>query len=551
MDFIPNLSGCQPKQIVSLSEAVNDVSIYNIYSAKDCKYLKEALMYSYSVDNVCWSCYMSYDDLLANTVELSTDFYLKAQVAGPVVSVTMDDTDEDGQPSESPVEYTTQMDSGFNFSECSSQQTNANQYNPYANLEGALGLQTALSETVACMFGIPIYYFKLAPNMGSRDLTFKEYTLMDVESVKQIKLLIADGQMPSSKPEFNDWGLDWQEDWQTEISKGMFATAFGPKAQPTEGDLIYIPMMKRMWMVNEAYEEKNGSLMWNATTFKVALVKYQEKRSVDLGDAEDLVNSFVKNKYEDLFGDQEGIDSGTEATDAPKYAANALKQVYESDATRKYMTTVGIENNKSNLYFRGTMISDNCYIFNNISVKTQIVYQRQYCGDEGVVSFIITPSRTLYSGDLLNCANIRMTIDQKENMSVLRVPNNPKTAIRISSGVTYFVWLRWSKALNVIELAAAPYMFPDGIPMYKLQPHHYYFDIDNAVKSVSKFNVEMIQPDKKDVILYGAPGTMTNFKVFDVYNDNVSEILQMYPNHQHLIINDTARPVVDMHGYGT
>ena len=36
--------------------------------------------------------------------------------------------------------------------------------------------------------------------------------------------------------------------------------------------------------------------------------------------------------------------------------------------------------------------------------------------------------------------------------------------------------------------------------------------------------------------------------VFDVYNDSISEILQMFPNHQHLIINDTARKVLDMHG---
>ena len=84
----------------------------------------------------------------------------------------------------------------------------------------------------------------------------------------------------------------------------MFATAFGITAQPMEGDLIYIPMMKRMWMVNEAYEEKNGSLMWNNTTFKLALVKYQEKGSVDLGDFDSTIDSLVKTKYEDLFGDK-------------------------------------------------------------------------------------------------------------------------------------------------------------------------------------------------------------------------------------------------------
>lgn len=123
-----------------------------------------------------------------------------------------------------------------------------------------MSLVQLLTESVSCMIGIPIYYFKLSANAKSKDITFKEYALMDVESVKQIKLIISDGQMPSSKPEFNDWGIDWQSDWETEISKSAFATAFGPTAQPLEGDLIYIPMMKRMWMVNEAYEEKKKHL---------------------------------------------------------------------------------------------------------------------------------------------------------------------------------------------------------------------------------------------------------------------------------------------------
>ena len=79
---------------------------------------------------------------------------------------------------------------------------------------------------------------------------------MDVEAVKQIKLIIKDGQMPSSKPEFSEFGLDWQTDWETEISKGMFATAFGMKAQPMEGDLIYIPMIMVWKRCLKCIEEK-------------------------------------------------------------------------------------------------------------------------------------------------------------------------------------------------------------------------------------------------------------------------------------------------------
>lgn len=110
------------------------------------------------------------------------------------------------------------------------------------------------------------------------------------------------------------------------------------------------------------------------------------------------------------------------------------------------------------------------------------------------------------------------------------------------------MWLRWSKELNIIEFSAAQYTYPDNIPLYKLQPQYFVFDIDNPISKVTKYNLEISQPEKKDVLLHGFEGTITNIKVFDVYHDSISEILQMFPTHQHLMINDTARKVLDMHG---
>ena len=246
------LESCSPPQVVNLSVAMNDISSIIVNKSDSCAYTDDELQFAYSLDSVCWSCYMTRNEALAATVELSTDFYVRIKVAGSICSITINN--------EPTTDYTTQLAEGFNFSACSTTQ-NSNIYNPYANMDGAVGLQTQLAETVSCMFGIPIYYFKLAPNATSKDITFKEYTLMDVDQVKQIKLVIPDGTMPSSKPEFNDFGIDFVADWETEITKASFATAFGVNAQPMEGDLVYIPMMKRMWMVNGAYEEKNESLM--------------------------------------------------------------------------------------------------------------------------------------------------------------------------------------------------------------------------------------------------------------------------------------------------
>ena len=528
------LGSCNPAQIVTLSYAIKDISEIKIMNNCDA-YSHDQLLYSYSIDNVCWSCYMSYDECLANTIELDSDFYIRIKLSGQICSLYIGDDQIN--------DYTSQLANEFKFGS----EDNANAYNPYANLDGALELQQVLAENVSNIVGIPIYYFKLSPSAKSKDITFKEYALMDVESVKQIKLVIADGQMPSSKPEFADWGLEFQTDWETEITKQSFATAFGPTAQPLEGDLVYIPMMKRMWMVNGAYEEKNGAFMWQATTFKVMLVKYQEKGSVDLGETEELINSFVKNKYEDLFGEDNNVtyDSGEASTEAPLYAANALYSVFESDATRKYITCDSVDIVPNDLYYKGTLISDSKYTFKLNTVKSKIIYQKQFCGDECTCSFIIHPFIDNYEAPIIHIGDLTINIKQNQFECELYINKDPNNKLTLQSNNSYLCILRFSKCMNLIDFNAYEYTYNKNIPLYKLQKNHYMFNMDEPISSyVSKYNIEYSIPEKSTIYLSNFFGTITNFKLFDVYNDQLSELLQMYPTHQHLMINDTARKIV-------
>lgn len=536
------LGVCSPPQVINFSIAFNDISKISVNDS--CGEInKDSLQYGYSVDSTCWSCYMSYEEALAGTIDLNSDFYLRIKVQGQICSITID-----GQPT---TDYTTSLADGFNFTSCSTQ-TSSNIYNPYINMDGAIALQQNLVDTVSCMFGIPIYYFKLAPNTTSKDITFKEYTLMDVEAVKQIKLLITDGTMPSSKPEFTDFGIDFQTDWETEITKSSFATAFGPTAQPMEGDLIYIPMMKRMWMVNGAYDEKNDSLMWISTTFKVYLVKYQEKGSVNLGDTEELVNTFVKNKYEDLFGDDDNqtLDSGTDGVDPPKYAANSLYPVFESDATRKYISCDTVDIRTENIYYKGTLIADSKYEFiNSANIVSQIVYQKQYCGEEGSISFIFCPSVADYSGSVITLGNMSINIKQDISDCILSVNIDERLTLNLGSNSVYLIVLRWSKCMNTCDFSAYKYTYNKNIPRYKLNSAHYWFDMDNVIdEHIITYNDELTVYDKAELIVHNFYGWITNIKLFDIYNSDLSELLQMYPTHQHLMINDTARPVVGLPG---
>jgi hypothetical protein len=535
-----NLQGCAPAQVLGINIAVNDFSLLEIYKGNT-RLNNEELEWSYSMDGVVWSCWMSYINAGNNLFDLETDYFIRTKVNSPITKVVYDGIET--------TDYSATLAKCFDFDNVIQ---NPNQYNPYANTEYAMGLYQQLTETVNSVVGIPIYYFKLAPNVGSKDITFKEYTLMDVESVKQIKLIVADNQMPSSKPEFSEWGFDFSTDWETEISKTMFASAFGNNAKPMEGDLIYIPMMKRMWMVNGSYEEKNEGFMWQTTTFKVALVKYQEKGSVDLGDTEEFINTLVANKYEDLFGNDENRQSGQETLECPEQAAMPIYPVFESDAVRKYVSmSDGYFDLNGKLisapkYNKGIVIAENMYDWTNVLNECIIAYQTPFIGTDCTVSFIITTGNRNCEGKLFNIGNIEININitpKKTLLSVFELLD-----LELDSNTTYLVYIRWSKSMNLLEMSAVHYTYPANIPMYSLQNYHYKLDFNNVKTNVTKYDIELEQCEKKDVITYSFDGKITNIKVYDRYIDNVSELIQMYPTNQHLLINDTARKFVELPG---
>lgn len=535
------IGACTPPQTINLTMPINDISTIKVYNDCDCIYDNSNLEFAYSLDGVCWSCYMSYKEALSSTIELKQDFFVRIKLSGVIGKVTINDTQIS--------DYSTELVGCFQFSAKESEGT----YNPYANMDNAVSLQQQLAESVSQLVGIPCYYIKLNPDSGSKDMTFKEYALMNVEAVKQVKIVIQDNMMPSSKPEFAEFGLDWQTDWEVEVTKGSFATAFGNTAQPMEGDLVYIPMMKRMWMVNGAYEEKKDGFMWIATTFKLALVKYQEKDSVDLGNAQSFVDSIVKTKYEDLFGEDvySTLDSGEAALESPKFSAASLYSIFESDATRAYITCDTLDIRQESLYEKGTLISDSIYEFMNHSLQSRIIYQNKYCGDEMSISFIIrTDIVTVpFDGPLIQIGSFKIMIHQEGQETTVYLNKNKDISIKTYNHTPTFITLKISKKLNLVEMFAYKYTYNNRIPVYKLQNHHYYFDIDNPIcSSKGKFDNEYIISERTQVEINDFYGWITNFKLFDLYNDNTSELLQMYPNHQHLLINDTARRIVELPG---
>jgi small nuclear ribonucleoprotein (snRNP)-like protein len=196
------------------------------------------------------------------------------------------------------------------------------------------------------------------------------------------------------------------------------------------------------------------------------------------------------------------------------------------------------------------LISDSKYAFNRNDLESKLIYQTQFCGDECSISFIINPQIVeIYNGKLISIGNISIMVEQGLHKTKLYLNVKKEVQIEVNNNDNYLCVLRFSKCMNLVDFMAYLYTYNENIPIYKLQNNHYLFDMDNPVsKYVGKYDIELSIPEKSDVILHNYYGTITNFKLFDIYDDQLRDMLQMYPNNQHLLINDTARKLVGLPG---
>ena len=243
------MTGCPIKRIITFKEAVNYAPI-KVIDTLDVDVTLEC-MYSWSTDGACWTSWVSYSQYETLAKNVNGDFYLRILILGGLKYVYYNGLLTNC--------YSICFDQSNTFLKDFCNGTNL--FQPYTGLDCALLLQQQLSDSVICMFGVPIYYLRVVPDHESVDYTFKEWVLHNVVDIKQMKLMIPDGQMPSSNPKLTDFDFDWEVDWDTELSKSQFAKAFGDTAFPKQRDLVYVPLMKRLWEVNSAYDEKNEVLL--------------------------------------------------------------------------------------------------------------------------------------------------------------------------------------------------------------------------------------------------------------------------------------------------
>ncbi len=568
------ISPCAIRRIIQISTPIQfqEVKLTDANSND----VTETSLYSWSSDSLCWTNWVSYQQYLQLAKSIDTDFYLRILIFSSVGTLYIGGL--------ATTCYTICLDNTNQFllDFCGSQYL----FDPYANLDCALQLQQQLSDTVICMLGIPAYYFKVVPDSDTADWTFKEYILHSVESVKYIKLMCEDGALPSSRPQMTEFDFDWENDWEVEMSKTAFASAFGDTAFPKQRDLVYVPMMKRMYEVNSAYDEKNEGLMWRSTTWKLALVKYNDKDNVSHGSYEELIDNLVENQYMEIFKpieeNEQYRQSGAEQTIEPRFAATNLYNIFISDGVRLNYTPDTIEIVERQVNHGSSVVCRNAYVG---SMKDSIVtYQKPYCGDDGTILLEITiPTiKELYAkfdlpdegewpmvyNQIASCGEIQIGLGvqlEKDTDKVTTRTNITGTAMVEFNGSAvaipidtietknYIIAAKWKRSNFVTELSVFENTCKTKDAVSRLKAANWSFDFNKPVgERTNPYNNDYSTDCGSQVSISPYPVGIGYFKLFNEYLDakqTAVEGAKYSTTVDNCVINDLARPVYGDRGY--
>lgn len=506
-------------------------------------------LYSWSSDSVCWTSWVDYNTYLRLAKNIESDFYLRILISTQLSQVYLNN-----------MLTTCYSMCLYNPNPFIEDFCGTHLFNPYVGLDCALQLQSQLANSIICMLGIPVYYFRVLPQPDTADYTFKEYVMHNVTSVKQIKMMIPDGTMPSSKPQFSDLDFDWEVDWEVELGKAQFAAAFGDEAFPKQRDFIYVPMMKRMWEVNSAYDEKNEGLMWQSTTWKLGLIKWNEKTNVEQGEFEDLIDTLVVNTNDNVFAELEANEqrreSAVEQTDAPRYVANNIDNVFLEDFIRHQFTKSTIRVIDKQYNHGSLVVAKNMYQFIQPMPGEDcfISYQKGYCGEDATLSFIISTNGEKLNDKqtLISFGNIEIQCDGS-NVYLENACASLEKLNQTNVCTDYLVICKWSRKSAVKEIFAFPYVGPACVPAYKVRPEMYKFDFEATdAESVKEYNNDYIAKEQQRVIVHGNSFLLTNIKLYNSYMSNedaIKESLKYTTKSKRCIFNDVARPIDAGNGF--
>ena len=134
-------------------------------------------------------------------------------------------------------------------------------------------INTMVSDAV----GMKASWMRSVPHEKSEDVIFHEYTLLDVECPREVKVVTTNSGYNPGNFSIDLFGVSYEAPLEIEIDKTTWEGVYGTDVMPQKGDIVYIEM------VNCLYEVSTSTIIYGfaerETGYKVQLVKYNPRAS--------------------------------------------------------------------------------------------------------------------------------------------------------------------------------------------------------------------------------------------------------------------------------
>lgn len=185
---------------------------------------------------------------------------------------------------------------------CDSEIVNMNSRAVYAV---RASLNEYLNDRLAKRIGYKMTYALCDPDRKGTDPILHEHQLHNVLMIKDIFVIVPDGQFPNNDITLSGLDLDLIQTFEVHVTKKEFKDTFGVEFRPGNKDFIYFCDMNQMWEVDQMIPARRG---YNAETYwRVLLKKYNDRKSRKFVNPEDktLIDNLTKhNTLDSMFGIQ-------------------------------------------------------------------------------------------------------------------------------------------------------------------------------------------------------------------------------------------------------
>lgn len=179
-----------------------------------------------------------------------------------------------------------------------------------------------LNSTATTVVGLDCLWMRSVPYENSEDVIIQEYTLLNVECPKAIKVTTTNTGYNPGNFQVDMFGLNYEAPLEINIDIDSWQAVFGNNIMPQKDDIVYVKML------NKLFEVKTSTIIYGIaekpTGYKCQLAKYSptqsRKESQDLQDTikdmtvsqQDLFGEHISNEIADIVDPNEfGLNTTT------------------------------------------------------------------------------------------------------------------------------------------------------------------------------------------------------------------------------------------------